>query len=283
MLGTYLTNIDKNIQYSHLQRKAPNIEFHLHGGCEIYFLLQGDVNYFVEKTVYPLQFGDLMITNEHEIHKPAFSSEAWYERITIEFSPQMVTAFQTDGFDPLRCFYHRKNGEQNKMTLSPKEVAALQSLFMKYEYLQKNPAEGNEILKLSCFMEILVFINHLFDHQKSDEGINMHHKLSPILDYIELNLDQELSLDHLEKEFFINKFYLIKLFKKYTGSTIHEYIIYKRISMAKKYLAEGSNVTEACLKSGFNDYTSFLRMFKKRVGVTPRDYVKMGGGGVTGT
>jgi YesN/AraC family two-component response regulator len=120
-----------------------------------------------------------------------------------------------------------------------------------------------------------VLINQLFLNQKhSDSGINMHQKLSPVLDYIEQNLDQDLSLDQLEKEFYINKFYLIKLFKKYTGSTIHEYIIYKRISLAKRYLSQGCNVTEACMKSGFNDYSSFLRMFKKRIGVTPREYLK---------
>jgi YesN/AraC family two-component response regulator len=275
MLNSYLENIDSMIQYAHVQRPAAKMDFHLHRGCEIYFLLKGDVKYFVEKTIYPLQFGDLIITNEHEIHKPAFFSDALYERITIEFNPAMAALFQTAGFDPLECFYKRTNGEQNKMTLNQKETAALESLFMKYEYLQKNPAEGSEVLKLSCFMEILVYINQLFSNQKaSGAGLNMHQKLSPVLDYIERHLDQDLSLDQLEKVFFINKYYLIKLFKKYTGSTIHEYIIYKRISLAKKYLSEGSNVTEACMRSGFNDYSSFLRMFKRRIGVTPREYVK---------
>ncbi|MDF2960927.1 MAG: hypothetical protein K0S39_2662 [Paenibacillus sp.] len=275
MFAAYLDLIDSNVKFTHVQKSVSTIDFHLHRGCEIYFLLKGDVKYFVEKTIYPLQFGDLIITNEHEIHKPAFSSDALYERITIEFNPVMVTLFQSAGFDPLQCFYNRTNGEQNKMSLNQKEIAALESLFMKYEYLQKNPSDGNGLLKLSCFMEILVFINQLFLNQKhSDTGINMHQKLSPILDYIEQNLDRDLSLDHLEKEFFINKFYLIKLFKKYTGSTIHEYIIYKRISLAKKYLSGGNNVTEACMKSGFNDYSSFLRMFKKRIGVTPREYVR---------
>ncbi|MCR8631652.1 MULTISPECIES: AraC family transcriptional regulator [Paenibacillus] len=275
MFAAYLDHIDQNIKYTHVQKQVSKIDFHLHRGCEIYFLLKGDVKYFVEKTIYPLQFGDLIITNEHEIHKPAFSSDALYERIVIEFNPSMAMLFQTAGFDPLECFYNRANGEQNKMSLTQKEIAALESLFMKYEYLLKNPSGGAELLKFSCFMEILVLINQLFLNQKhSDTGINMHQKLSPILDYIEQNLDQNLSLDQLEKEFYINKYYLIKLFKKYTGSTIHEYIIYKRISLAKKYLSQGSNVTEACMKSGFNDYSSFLRMFKKRIGVTPREYLK---------
>ncbi|MEK3721205.1 AraC family transcriptional regulator [Paenibacillus sp. FSL H8-0034] len=275
LLHTYLDQIDQYIQFLHVQRKSHSIDFHLHQGCEIYFLLQGDVKYFVEKTVYPLQFGDLIITNQHEIHKPSFSSDVVYERITIEFDPQLAALFQTDDFNPLSCFYDRPIGKRNKLSLTSTDSAALLSLFMKYDALKNHPSLGNAVMKMGCFMEILVHINRLFQEQKlTDQGLDLHHKLSPVLDYIEMNLGEDLSLDQLEKQFFINKYYLIKLFKKYTGNTIHEYIIYKRISLAKKLLAEGSSVTEACMVSGFNDYTSFLRMFKKKVGTLPRDYQK---------
>ncbi|UVI33394.1 AraC family transcriptional regulator [Paenibacillus spongiae] len=274
MLTPYLNMIDHHIQYLHVQRAKPHVEFHLHRGCEIFFLIQGDVKYFVEKTVYPLRFGDLIITNEHEIHKPSFSTEALYERITIEFPPAMAELFHTDGFNPLDCFYNRPNGQRNKVAMSAKDSSLMMSLFQKYEYYQANPADGDAILKLGCFMEILVLINRLFKQQQPGNGIDPHHKLSPVLDYIELHLDRDLSLDCLEKKFYINKYYLLKLFKKHTGSTVHEYIVSKRIGMAKKLLVEGCDVMEACLKSGFNDYTSFLRMFKKKVGLLPKDYVK---------
>ncbi|MCZ8511894.1 AraC family transcriptional regulator [Paenibacillus filicis] len=273
MLETYLNHIDEHIRFLHATKKVRNVDFHLHHGCEIYFLLQGDVHYFVEKTVYPLRFGDLILTNEHEIHKPSFSSESVYERITLEFPPTLALLYQTAEFQPLSCFYDRPKGERNKLSLSSKETSALLGLFLRYEQLQKNPSPGDAILKLSCFMELLVYINALFSMNKQpDTGLDLHHKLSPVLDYIERHLEEDLSLDRLEKLFYINKYYLIKLFKKYTGSTIHEYIVSKRISLAKKLLSEGCNVTEAYLQCGFNDYTSFLRMFKKKVGLLPKDY-----------
>ena len=87
MLETFINNIDKNIDYVHVKRQLHYVDFHLHKGCEIYFLIPGDVNYFVEKYIYPLKFGDLIITNNHEIHKPNFNSDSTYERITVEFNP----------------------------------------------------------------------------------------------------------------------------------------------------------------------------------------------------
>ncbi|QHW35521.1 helix-turn-helix transcriptional regulator (plasmid) [Paenibacillus rhizovicinus] len=116
-------------------------------------------------------------------------------------------------------------------------------------------------------MDILVLIHRAFSDQRervSDGGEELPQKLAPILEYIDLHLQDSISLELLEKQFYVNRHYLNRLFKSYTGSTIHEYIIYKRIATAKRLLVEGSTVTESCLQSGFNDYTAFSRMFKKR-------------------
>ncbi|NIK75018.1 AraC-like DNA-binding protein [Paenibacillus castaneae] len=275
MLEQYLDRIDQNIKYMHVTKAVHNIDFHLHAGCEIYFLIHGDVRYFVEKAVYPLQYGDLIITNEHEIHKPSFSSSERYERITIEFDPMMVKAFVTADYDPLACFYNRPQGKRNKLSLTPKETSQLMELFMKYESLDRNRAGGAAVLKLGCMMELLITINDLYHKQKhTSNEMDLHHKLTPILDYIELHLHEDLSLSELERRFFINKYYLLRQFKQYTGSTVHEYIVSKRVSLAKKYLAEGVGVLEACMRCGFNDYSSFLRMFKKKTGVQPKEYQK---------
>ena len=51
------------IIFSHIQVPNPRVEFHLHEGFEIFFLISGDINYFVEKKIYPLQYGDIIFTN----------------------------------------------------------------------------------------------------------------------------------------------------------------------------------------------------------------------------
>jgi AraC-like DNA-binding protein len=96
--------------------------------------------------------------------------------------------------------------------------------------------------------------------------------LIPILDYIDSHLDADLTLGALGRRFYMNPSHLSRLFKKGTGSNIHEFIIYKRISQAKKLLGDGCGVTETCSRCGFNDYANFLRMFKRKVGVSPGRY-----------
>jgi len=65
---------------------------------------------------------------------------------------------------------------------------------------------------------------------------------------------------------------LCRLFSKYCGTTVAKYIVSKRISEAKKLLASGHSVSETASMCGFGDYSAFMRVFKKNVGMTPGKY-----------
>lgn len=275
MLEINYVNTVKSIQYGHTRGKAPVIDFHLHDGYEIYFLLSGDVNYFIEKKVYPIKYGDLFITNNHEIHKPSFQSQAPYERIILQFDPSMVKPFNSPTFDLLHCFVNRPKGEQNKLSLNKNQLEDIMRIFDKFEELDTSSSNGSDILKLIYLVELLVFLNRIFvSTQHVEEHPNVPDKLIPVLDYIDENLEADLSLELLEQRFFINRFHLSRLFKKSTGSNIHQYVIFKRVSKAKKLLSEGFSVTETCALSGFSDYSNFIRTFKKTTGISPGQYKK---------
>lgn len=274
MLDFYFKNEDTVINYGHSCIHAPrSMDFHLHDKFEIYYFISGNVNYFIEKKMYHLNNGDLLIMNNHEIHKPSFQSSCTYERIVIHFYPAVASVFSNSSYDVLHCFTSRPPGQRNLIRLNEVQKSEILEMFMKIEKLNKN-LNNSSILKLTYFTELLVYINEVFKNSSyTEEHTKVPEKLLPVLDYIDANLEGDLSLTALEKNFFINRYYLSKIFKKCIGNNIHEYIIYKRISRAKKLLHEGKNVTEACTGSGFKDYSNFLRIFKRTVGTTPGKYV----------
>lgn len=268
-----LTDHINEIDFSHSITKGfTATDFHLHGRYEIYFFISGNVNYFVEKKSYALKYGDLLVMNSHEIHKPSFLGSLLYERYVIHFYPEFLQLFGPMGSDLLNCFVNRPIGEKNKIPLNPEQIEDIKELFQKLEVTQRDPQYAH-VNKLACFFEILVLINRAFSNSGSkEESLNFSKRLTPILEYIDENLEGDLSLSYLEKKFYINASYLSRLFKKNIGSSIHEYIIYKRISKAKRLLSDGYNANQAAVMCGFSDFSNFSRLFKRTVGISVREY-----------
>ena len=81
-----------------------------------------------------------------------------------------------------------------------------------------------------------------------------------------------LTLEEIADAFFISKSYLSHEFVRYTNTSVYEYIQFRRICGAKLLIASGVSLTDAAFQSGFNSYSSFLRTFRKTVGISPTDF-----------
>ena len=97
-------------------------------------------------------------------------------------------------------------------------------------------------------------------------------QINQILLYINENLTEDLSLNLLSDRFYISKYYLNRQFKQFTGLSLYQYIMKKRLIVARNMLRGGSSVMDACLQCGFNDYSNFLKAFKREFGKLPKEY-----------
>ncbi len=95
-----------------------------------------------------------------------------------------------------------------------------------------------------------------------------------IRNYIDNNYHRDLNLDFLSHILFISKFHLLRLFKRYYGLTPRQYLIDKRIEVAKERLQNGMTVTETCFEVGFESLGSFSSLFKAKTGKSPIEFQK---------
>ena len=94
--------------------------------------------------------------------------------------------------------------------------------------------------------------------------------------YIDENLQGSLTIADLCRDLFISKNQLYESFESYFGKTVNDYITDKRIAAAKKLLkTDGVSVVKAAESVGIYNYTYFSKLFKKKTGMTPREYKKM--------
>ncbi len=94
-----------------------------------------------------------------------------------------------------------------------------------------------------------------------------------ILQYIEQNLFDKISIDELANNFYLNRYYLMKLFKKEIGISIINYINALRINHSLNDFKNNS-ILSISLMNGFYSQEYFSEIFKKVIGVSPIKYKK---------
>lgn len=96
--------------------------------------------------------------------------------------------------------------------------------------------------------------------------------------YIYTHIDTEINLDELAEAFSINKFYMHKIFKEIFGFNIYESIKSIRLQKASTLLLTNhySTISEIGLECGYSSQTSFIRAFKERFSMTPKQWRKGG-------
>ena len=101
-----------------------------------------------------------------------------------------------------------------------------------------------------------------------------HDLVCDILEYINKNINREITIDELVNRFYFDKTYIMKRFKKEIGYTIHDYINMMRVLNSIELYKYDNYILSIALKNGFNSIEYYSEMFKKIIGVYPLKYKK---------
>ena len=245
--------------------------YHFHDNYEIYLFLSGDADLYIEENRYRLQRGHLFVLSDKEIHRVSVRGAAPYRRITVHFDHRVVAALNTPATNLFACFLDHRPGEGNALALAEDQFRDLDAILGKMA--ATSTRYGADVLAAVYLAELLVHINGLFIQSKSYAPTRPSGIIAEVIQYIGSNLDRRLTLDTIAAQFLLDKFYLSHLFRRETGDGLHQYMLIKKVSIAKRYLSEGRSVAETCELAGFNDYNNFIRTFKKIAGTTPGKYL----------
>lgn len=259
------------------QSMSKKHKIHMNGGHELYLLLKGDVSFRIDGNIYNLMPGDMLLIGNTEVHQTIVNKDDTYERNYIYFDPKYIEQFESCDYSLLSMFSDRNRGCTNKISRELVKEYDLQSYFDKMNYWYQSNAPEKQIMMASILLQLLVKINTIHSlnnkarHDKLDTDYN--DKIYEVIRYISTNLDSKITLESLEKRFFINKYYLCHLFKRTTGFTIIDYINEKKIHSAKEQLKKGKPISDVWIQYGFLNYSSFYKTFIKIEGISPTKYI----------
>ena len=95
------------------------------------------------------------------------------------------------------------------------------------------------------------------------------------IDWIEGNLEDEITLDDISKAIRYSPYHTSRTFKRYTGSTLRNYIQLRRLTRAARDLRDNQvRIIDTAIKYGYNSQEAFTKAFANAFGITPGEYVR---------
>ena len=235
---------------------------HSHNMVEIYYFLRGNARFVIEGNVFPLERGNILVMASGQTHHLLLEPSVAYER--------MALLIDTSAVPPeYEILSEQIYSGANLFKLDKREQIWFEESF---STITKFPDELKKHLVFSFASMIFgLLANKLSpaDDPKIENDI-----IKKTIHYINKNLNNELSLDAIANALYISRVSLNRKFKEMMGCTVWEYVIRRRVYSARQRLFLGGNVTDAYEKSGFKDYSSFFRAYKKIIGVSPSEDLK---------
>lgn len=255
-------------------KEEKSYPYHYHDFYKLLILLQGNVTYSIEGKSYKLRPFDMVLVRKGAIHRAEVSGDEPYDRIVFYISGEYLERCKTADYDPAFCFVCAGKEGSEVLRFPVLQNTAFLALIGKLEENgQTGTRYGASAYAELFFSELLLSVNRgCYEKTGSfDHTVLFNQKMIDLIRYIGEHLTEDMSIEELAERFYISKFHMMRQFKEETGFTIHQYISEKRIIYARSLMAAGMSATQACYESGFKDYSTFSRAYKRRMEKSPSE------------
>lgn len=267
--------LEEDFLYFHLRDQNKDaFTLHYHSFHKLVFFLSGDVTYLIEGKYHRLKPMDILLVAKNQIHMPIIDPLKPYERIVLWINDAYIDPPNREEDSLLSCF-ELASQNRNLLRLEDEDRHTMEHRIYALGEVLKDTAFGHTTLKQCLFQQLMVWLNRYYlgaKHQTTD--VVYDERILFLLNYINDHLEDNLQTENLAQMVFLNKYYLMHLFKEQIGYSVHQYVQEKRLIRAKTLLRKGLLLSEICDKCGFGDYSSFVRAFKKKFGLSPKKYAK---------
>lgn len=250
---------------------GPFVPPHWHENIEFVYIESGSLKVHCNDACFMGEAGDVLIINSNEHHDyECMAVPLCFYCVVTDISVLNSRFFDTCEVKYIQPMLHNQILFENHIQ-QPVDV----SLYIKAitdEFLGKE--YGYELAMKANLYHLLATL--LRDHTKKNlylgrASSSSHYlKMNSILEYIENNYTEKITIDEMADMLGFSKYYFCKLFKQLNGRTFSEYINHLRINEAINLFHDTDmTITDIALTVGFNDTNYFSRTFKNITGISP--------------
>ena len=237
------------------------INRHTHRECEVYYMIDGQLEIWLEGHGYHVVTDSLLLMPSNCTHQWIYPSGKISRRICIHFLPEMLNSSERSLFEILfKKPLHFLNVSQYDLDFYIRSITNCS--------LIEKPVQNIAIK--SRMIALLSQILYL-SSTKAVKPAALDKRIINVITYLEDNFKKDVTLNDLSSRFAITKNHLNFLFHKTVGMPIKKYVNIKRLIFARQEILGGERSSEAAYHAGFHDYTSFFRAYKSFYGSSPSE------------
>lgn len=249
-------------RFQGIMQKFPN---HFHDYYVIGFIEAGQRYLQCKNREYIINPGDITIFNPRDVHSCEQIDGKTLDYRCINVRPEIMkkTALEITGREFLPVF--------SQTVLYYSELtASLQELHRMIS------EEETDFVKEELYLFLIGQLLHEYTENTTDPFTQeLSSQFKPVCDYMEENYARTITLDELSKLAIMSKYHFLRSFTRQKGISPYSYLETVRIDNAKKLLEAGVPPVETALRTGFHDQSHFTNFFKKFIGLTPWQYMKI--------
>lgn len=249
---------------------------HYHDHYEAFYSISGNMLYAIEGRKYQLSVGTLLLISPFEFHQLCEQTGGYAERIGLRFNASLLESLSTSECNLATCFDTQSPTYTNLYQLSEAQQREIDYILQGLLNEQNGTRFGTSLAEQTLLTQFFLLIN-----RASIEGAQMPAMYDPaeqlvrqVLEYMELNYAESISLELLEKKFYVSRYQITRDFTRLVGCPPYRYLLQKRLQHAQRLLNIGVPPQQVAIQCGFSDYTNFYRRFKNVYGISPQAYRK---------
>lgn len=243
-------------------------QMHAHSHYELYILLEGERRVFINNTLFTAKAYTAILIPPFVLHKTEGDK---FSRINVNFSADYFSATEIRAFE--------KNLAGKVITVPAEKRNILKEILNELECRSAENERDGEVYT-RCLTYSLIYIL-CRSHKTAQKDYGLGHQngqkypeiLIKVLDHIDNNLGERLTVAELSARFYISESYLCKMFRKFMELPLSVYILHLRLTKAREYLTNTKkSIEEISALCGFSCANYFGLIFKRHSGLSPRNF-----------
>ena len=263
-----LSFLDSDIEFATHLTHDKDTFIHTHSFYEIFYVTEGQINHIQNGQKILVQTGDMFFLRPSDIHTFERIGECTHRDVTIskrlyENAANFISPTLLDEINGSIKPIHVK--------ITPSQIKYLEDLLNFTKYMSPN-VEKNQPYLINSLIAHLLGLLYVSDQQ---EKVPYPRWFQTLIANLNDPVHIKAGIQSAMSDINYNYIYVSRVFKKHIGVTITEYLMQRRIELAKVFLSTTKmNIAQISEEVGYPYSYRFNQVFKEYAGCTPKEYRK---------